>query len=142
MGLKLAEMIGPSGALVAPVVPDDPWSAGTARLQCRSELLPEDRIRMERMAYSYGTAAESYDIVISQGSLLTVPSGQGMLSVLPNGRYWHMPGGLLVPEELKPHCVNWLKQVSHEHNKTVAVYSVGDDDAPILRKGNRDRAQF
>ena len=102
--------------------PPGDWSGADAVIRCRSQLTEQDRQRIERTAFAWGSAPESYDIVISEGSVLETPCGQGILSVLPNGRFWHMSGGIQAPEELKPAIAHWLRDISQQQRKTIAVY--------------------
>ncbi len=142
MSTSLAEATRPLDGSIAHDVPASEWIAENVTLKRRSEMQPEERARMEQLAFSYGTAPESYDIVISDGSILTTPCGQGILSVLPHRRYWHMPGGMMVPEELKRDCVQWLHRVSVANRKTVAVYSVAEEDVPLFLDAGYEVSKF
>lgn len=112
------------------------------QLRCRSTLNPEDRVRLERFAFEHATSAESYDIVISDGSYLQTPCKNGVLSVLPHGRFWHASGSLMAPKEFKPEMVRWLKEVSETQKKTLAVYSVSADEAPLFVDAGFEVSKF
>lgn len=109
------------------------WPATHVALRCRSEMTPAERRRLDALAYTFGAAPESYDILISDGSFLMTPCGGGAVGVLPHGRYWHIPGGLLAPDALKPRMVAWLKRISAKSRRTTAFYSIGDDDLSLFR---------
>lgn len=123
-------------------IPTIEWAAELACLLNRREFTDDDRARMEQIAYQFGSAPESYDIVIADGAVLETPCGRGMLSVLPHRKYWHMPGGLLVPDDIKPQVVSWLKQISQRQRVTVAVYSVGDEELPLFRESGYEISKF
>lgn len=142
MCASLADATRPSGSSVSAEEVSVPWSTDNVVLQRRSEMLPEARARMELLAFDYGAAAESYDIVISDGSILTTPCGQGIFNVLPHRRYWHMPGGMMLPDELKPECIDWLRRISKTYNKTVAVYSVTEEDVPLFLDAGFEVSKF
>ncbi len=142
MDVNLAEVVNPVGQTTPTFVPDFPWPADEGKLICRSQFTGTNRENLERIAYAYGSAPESYDVVISKGSLLTTPCGQGVLAVLPDRRYWHMPGGLLAADDLKPHLVRWIKRISDENRITAAVYSIGDDDVPLFLDAGFEVSKF
>ena len=85
------------------------WSRVDVQPRCRSTMNSEERVRLERFAFEHATSAESYDIVISNGSYLETPCKNGVISVLPLGRFWHASGSLMAPDEFKPEMVRWLK---------------------------------
>ena len=142
MGVNLAEVVDPVDQATPTSVPAFPWPAEEGKLICRSQFTGANRENLERIAFAYGSAPESYDVVISKGSLLATPCGQGVLAVLPDRRYWHMPGGLLAADELKPHLVQWLKRISDENRITAAVYSIADDDVPIFLDAGFEVSKF
>jgi len=120
----------------------DPWSQTDVQLRCRSVLTADERIRMERSAFEYATSAESYDIVISSGSLLETPCGKGLISVLPHGRCWHVPGSLIAPDELKPEMVRWLKRVGDVQKKIIVAYAIGPKEAPLFVDAGFEVSKF
>ncbi|MCA8999822.1 MAG: DUF2156 domain-containing protein [Planctomycetaceae bacterium] len=122
--------------------PSRSWPGDEAKIRCRSQLTECDRSHIDQLAYKWGTAPESYDIVISEGSFLETPGRDAVLSVLPNGRYWHMPGGILAPDELKPAIVSWLKEIAERQKRTVAVYSVGDEEVSLFREAGYEVNKF
>ncbi|MEZ6034708.1 MAG: DUF2156 domain-containing protein [Planctomycetaceae bacterium] len=102
----------------------------------------EDRVRLEMFAFEHATSAETYDIVISNGSYLETPCRNGVISVLPQGRFWHASGSLIAPEEFRPEMVRWLKQVCDSQGNTLAVYSVGADEAPLFVDAGFEVSKF
>ncbi|MCA8990456.1 MAG: DUF2156 domain-containing protein [Planctomycetaceae bacterium] len=108
------------------------WSAAAATPCCRESLNETERQTLETLAFSHGEAPESYDVLISSGSVLMSPCGGAALSVLPHLKYWHMPGGILAPDELKPQVVDWLKEISQQQRKTIAVYNVNPEHMPLF----------
>ncbi len=118
------------------------WSSVNVQPRCRSLLNAEARVRLEQLAFEHSTSAESYDIVISDGSYLSTPCKNGVISVLPQGRCWHASGSLVAPDELKPEMVRWLKQVCETQKKTLAVYSVGADEAPLFMDAGFEVSKF
>lgn len=110
------------------------WSVEDAELTPRESLREDDRRLLDRLAYQYGSAPESYDVLISDGSLLFTPCGQGAVGVLPQGRYWHIPGGILAPDELKQDIIFWLQAISRARSKTLIMYSIAEEDLPLFRE--------
>ena len=118
------------------------WPSIDAQPRCRSLLNAEERAHLERFAFEHSTSAESYDIVVSDGSYLETPCKSGMISVLPHGRFWHASGSLVAPDEFKPEMVRWLKQVCASQKKTLAVYSVGAEEAPLFVDAGFEVSKF
>lgn len=107
-------------------------SSSRGELTCRSQLSDELRKQVETLAFSFGNTAESYDIAISNGSVLRTDCGSAAVSVLPDGRYWHAPGGLLCADERKPDFVRWLRDYSAANKKTLALYSISAEERPLF----------
>lgn len=120
-----ADAAQPSGLKVA--WPDD------ACLVKREELSAEQLQEVERLAFQCGDAPESYNILVSTSCVLFTPCGRGAVSVIPHGKCWHIAGGILAPEELKPQIVQWLKQVSDKSGKTLILYSIRESWMPTFR---------
>lgn len=108
-------------------------SAGTVQLKTRAALSPSEHLRLEQHAFDFACVPESYDISVSDGHLLSTNCGRGITSVVPHGRFWHIAGGLLAPESLKPTMIQWLAEVSRSQKKTLAVYNVSETDAVCFR---------
>ncbi|MEP3481667.1 MAG: DUF2156 domain-containing protein [Fuerstiella sp.] len=104
-------------------------STADVRLSRRADLSPSESLRLEQHAFDFACVPESYDIAISDGHLLATDCGRGIASVIPNGRFWHIAGGLLASESLKPQMIRWLADVSNCQKKTLAVYNVSETDA-------------
>lgn len=100
----------------------------------RADLTPSESLRLEQHAFDFACVPESYDISVSEGHLLATECGRGIASVIPHGRFWHIAGGLLAPESLKPSMIQWLAEVSKNQKKTVAVYNVSETDAVCFHK--------
>jgi len=119
-----------------PTVRSEPeviWSATDAPLIPRSDLTDRQREQLDDFAYRYGLAPESYDILVSDSAVLFTPCGRGVISVLPDRKCWHIPGGILAPDELKPKIVRWLKQVGDAAGKTLVMYSITPEDVGPFR---------
>lgn len=102
-------------------------------LVCRRQLSEPHRERLERLAFERASVPESYDIVVSEGKVIQMPCGGGVASVLEDGRFWHVAGGLLADDDVKPKMAHWLAGVSEQENKTIAVYNVNRRDALLLQ---------
>lgn len=142
MTLGVTDTAEPSITGMHSVVAIDPWSLNDVQPRCRSMLTPAERIRMEQFAFEYATSAESYDIVISNGSFLETPCRQGLISVLPHGRCWHVSGSLMAPDELKPDMVRWLKRVCDAQRTTLVAYAIGAEDAPLFVDAGFEVSKF
>ena len=114
---------------------DDEWSVDSCVLIPRDQLTPEQFARVEEMAFQYGEGPESYDIVVSESSILFTPCGQGVLSVLPDKHYWHVPGGILAPAELKPRIVNWLQAFSKSSGNVVLLHAMNGSLMSAFEEG-------
>ncbi len=99
----------------------------------RDSLDNKQRVRLERMAFLNASVPESYDIAISDGHLLQTPCGRGIASVLPDGKFWHIAGGLLAPEPAKAEMIQWLYNLSVNLKKTIAVYNVSSEEAATFQ---------
>ena len=118
------------------------WSRLDIHPRCRSVLNAEEHTRMERFAFEHAKSAEAYDIVISNGSFLETPSGNGLISVLQHGKFWHAAGSLMAPEELKPEMVRWLKRLSENQQKTLIAYSISAEEAPLFIDAGFEVSKF
>ena len=118
------------------------WLQSDAQSRCRSVLTLEERARMEQFAFENATSAESYDIVISNGSFLETPCRQGLISVLPHGRCWDISGSLMAPDDLKPDMVRWLKHVAEMKRRTILAYSVGPEEASLFAEAGFEVSKF
>ncbi|MEZ6133180.1 MAG: DUF2156 domain-containing protein [Planctomycetaceae bacterium] len=98
-------------------------------LLCRHRISDQQRTNLESLAYRYASVPESYDIAVSDGHVLQSPCGKGAMSVLVDGKFWHVSGSLLAPEPLKPDMIRMLRQISECSRKTIAVYNVSQTDA-------------
>lgn len=98
-------------------------------LICRNDLSGIQRQALEQLAFEYASVPESYDIAVSDGHVLQTPCQQGAMSVLIDGRFWHIAGNLLAPECLKPEIIRWLYEISSRQKRTIAVYNVSQSDA-------------
>ncbi len=114
-------------------LPGDLWMAAGTVLTCRGSLSRHEREVLEETVFMFGRAPESYDVVHPVGSLLRTPCGQGVLNVYPDGRHWHIPGGMLAADELKPSMVDWLRQIADVQRRTIALYSITADEVPLFR---------
>ncbi|MFK7818486.1 MAG: phosphatidylglycerol lysyltransferase domain-containing protein [Planctomycetaceae bacterium] len=115
---------------------EDDWSVDRCVLIPRDQLTDEQLATVEKMAFQYGEGPESYDIVVSESSILFTPCGQGVLSVLPDKHYWHVPGGILAPAELKPRIVRWLQAFSQASGNVVLLHAMNGTLIPSFEEGD------
>lgn len=118
------------------------WDATGAQLIDRASLTSQEWADLEHAAFLHSAAPESYDIMGSSSSLLRTPCRQGTVSVLPDGRYWHVAGGLIADEHLKPQIIQWLKEISLRQRRTIAIYSVPAADADSYREAGYSVNKF
>lgn len=95
----------------------------------RLHLPVSQRLELEELAYQHACVPESYDIAISDGQMLRSTCGRGVMSVIADGDFWHIAGGILAPAPLKLEMISWLRDISLSHGKTIAVYNVSQTDA-------------
>lgn len=108
-------------------------TAAGVQLINRDALSASESLRLEQHAFQYSCVPESYDIAVSDGHLLATACGRGIASVIPHGRFWHIAGGLLASESLKPSMIAWLGEISRQQKKSLAVYNVSETDAVRFR---------
>ena len=99
----------------------------------RDKLDAVQKAELERMAFQHACVPESYDIAVSAGHLLQTKCGQGIASVLADGRFWHIAGGLLAAEPAKADMIQWLYELSVNQRKTIAVYNVSELEAATFK---------
>lgn len=98
------------------------WSRNV-RLRNRSAQSQDDLRRIQRTAFEFSSSPEAYDVLISDGKLLETPCQRGLLNVFPDGKFWHISGGLIAPDDLKPEMIRWLKQIAEHRRIGIAVYT-------------------
>lgn len=113
-----------------------PWSPSDAVVLPRVSLTRAQRSRIEKLEYGFGKASVSYDAMVEDGFTLFSPCGSGLVNILADGRFWHVGGGLVCPDELRSKMVHWLKQVAAARSKTILVFSVGPDDVQEFRNAD------
>lgn len=102
-------------------------------LFCRGDLNPVQRDHLENVAFQNSSVPESYDIATADDGLLQTPCGRGFVRVLDDRKFWHIPGGLIAEETLKTKMISWLREVSEEKKKTIAVYNMSEDEARLFK---------
>jgi len=135
--LNRSELFGPhraTNALGSALVSPELWTTEKCQVQDRSTLSHQDRTHLEDSAFTYGLAPESYDVACSEGAMLRTPCGNGILNVHPDGRFWHIPGGMIAHPDLKSQMIEWLKEVSQKQRQTVLVYTVGTEELEQYRQ--------
>jgi phosphatidylglycerol lysyltransferase len=95
-----------------------------------SSLHTSEKKQLELLAYSYGLAPESYDLATSTESVWRTTCHNAAMSLFPDGKYWHIPGGIISSDGTKQSIIHQLKQQAIKHKKLVAVYSVLQEDLP------------
>ncbi len=134
MTVPVAALVAKSGVPLTADAQVSPWNAEAATLRCRSELTEPERAELDRLAYTFGSAPESYDILISDGSFLKTPCETGVFSVLAHRHFWHIAGGMIAPDDLKPQMVNWLKEIARKARRTIAVYSIRPEEVGLFQE--------
>ena len=98
-----------------------------------NRLAVHEQVRIEEFAYAFGHAPESYGLASSTATILRTPGGEAYLNVYVDRSFWHIPGSIVGDEDQKPATVRWLKRMAREQRRTVAVYSVTAEEAPLFR---------
>ena len=122
-----------------------PQSAGEAVLRARSTLSAVEREQLERLAFNYGEAAESYLIVEPDGEVLTLPDGAGACAIVrpPGLRHLHVPGGMLAPDDAgKLELLRGLVRQLGPNCLSINVYSILDKDLPLLEQAGYQINKF
>lgn len=97
------------------------------------ELLNRDasvQLWLDQTAFQHSSSPESYDIVHSSGQLLKTPCESGVLNVFADRKFWHVSGGIITPESIKPEVIHWMKQIAETQKIGIAVYSVNESELP------------
>lgn len=115
-------------------VPSRADARNQSSLTNRLDLSAQERVELEQHAFDFACLPESYDIAVSDGGVLRSPGGEGIASVLQDGRYWHIAGGLLAPQAAKGEMIDWLGEISRTQRRTIAVYNVSETDAIRFQK--------
>lgn len=97
---------------------------------------------VEEMAFRYGSAPESYDVARCTESVLFTPDRSGVVNVIPDGKFWHIPGGILAPLERHKQIARWLKQTADSQGKTLALYSIGHQNVAAFRESGYEVSRF
>jgi phosphatidylglycerol lysyltransferase len=128
----------PVSIVMSPVKPADPPTLPTLeetpRVCLRESLTPAEREALERLAFDYGTSAESYLIVEPDGQCLMLPELTGAAAIVQNfcTKHLHVTGGLLAPESEKPRLLQALRGLVGGRTKTVNCYSILEEEIPLF----------
>lgn len=120
-----------------PDVLDQPQCEQTSeppQLLQSAQFTETERVRIEELAYLFASSPEAYDICHPASQVLRTPCGQSAFHVYADNRFWHIPGGIVADEFHKPVAVKWLRHVAETQRRTVAVYSVSAEEAPLFRE--------
>ncbi|RLS59160.1 MAG: DUF2156 domain-containing protein [Planctomycetota bacterium] len=98
------------------------------------ELSTSEFSALEQAAYQFGTAPETYDIACTDGQFLEAAGRGSFAKVYVDGRHWHIPGGLICPQDYHGAMADWLRRAADSHRRTIAVYSVGEWALKEFRK--------
>lgn len=77
----------------------EPWQVNDCRIQDRTTLSLQEKSQLESAAFTFGQAPETYDVACTQGTMFCTPCGNGILNLHKDGRFWHIPGGIIAPLE-------------------------------------------
>lgn len=119
--------------------------AGTTVVRARSELDAVERQSLERLAFDYGEAAESYLIVEPDGEVLTLPGLAGAAAIVRprHLRHIHVPGGMLAPDDAgKLELLRGLTNQLGPSCLSINVYSILDKDLPLLERAGYQINKF
>lgn len=119
----------------------DVWTVDSA-LRPHASLTTSEVELIERLAFRFGSAPESYEIANSDELFLMTPCQRGVVNVIVDGNIWHIPGGILAPPDLRPQIIEWLKHITEKHGKTLAVYSIGAEDVVAFRNSGYEVSRF
>ena len=112
------------------------------KLRERRRLSDVEQTALERLAFEYGDAPESYFITEPGAHCLLSPNHTAALSVVKHGWYWHAAGGLLADEPDKPAIIKHLKELGQREGVMIAVYSISPNDAPLFAEAGYDINKF
>lgn len=130
---ELTAVAAPSAVSADPTSPQGFCPTTWSPLAC-PESKPESAVaRLEQLAFAHGNLPVSYDIATSNGLTLETPCGGGVLRIWPDGRFWHVAGGIIAADGLKRSVVHWLRRISDQQKRTIAVYSVPAEEARLYR---------
>lgn len=110
------------------------WHPSQGQLLSRDCLTDRQHSRLEHLEYQFGTSSVAYDAMVPDGETLFTPCGSGLINILPDGRFWHVGGGLVCPDKMKPQMIRWLKEVAARQSKTILLFSIGQADVDLFRE--------
>ena len=108
-----------------------------AVVRARSDLTDDERLQIERIAFDYGEAAESYLIVEPEGSVMTLPDMSGALAIAPKTckSYLNVPGGILAADgAAKVELLKSLTSLIGPDCRVINAYSILEKDIPLMEQ--------
>jgi phosphatidylglycerol lysyltransferase len=110
------------------------WSVESCAPIPRDQLTDDQLQKIEQLAFKYGRGPESYDIFVSESHVLFTPCGTGAISIYPDKKFWHVPGGMLAPEDLKLRIIHWLQAFSQSSGTVVLMHAMHGDMMQVFEE--------
>ena len=105
-------------------------------------LSPTEFAALERLAFEYGHAPDSYLIVEPHRYCYLAPDHSAAMSVVVSGRNIHISGGILAPVEIRRQIIARLAELAKRTRHFVACYSIGEQDRPLFEEAGWQVTKF
>lgn len=97
---------------------------------------------VEKLAFQYGESPDSYLAVEGDRHCFLTSDHSVALSVLVSGRYLHIPGGLLGPQELRQQVISQLSEYAKRHRRLIACYSIREPEKTLFEQAGWEVSKF
>jgi phosphatidylglycerol lysyltransferase len=114
-----------------------PPPVAVPQVRARNGLTTLEQRTLERLAFDYGEAAESYLIVEPDEEVLLLPDMAGAAALVRQGssKYINVPGGMLAPDDAtKRELLRALYGQLNSRVQVINCYSVLDKDIPLYEE--------
>jgi phosphatidylglycerol lysyltransferase len=112
------------------------------QMRAVKSLSETEHAALERLAWEYGQSPDAYLAMESDRHCFLAPDHSAAMSVVVSGRYIHIPGGILAPEQIRRQLIADLTAYSRSSRNLVAVYSVGEIDRPFFEEAGWEVSKF
>jgi phosphatidylglycerol lysyltransferase len=89
---------------------------------------------LEQHAYQYGRTYDSYLAIDADRQQFWSSSGEGVVAYVQRGRYLHIAGGLLAPDEHKAALLEELLAFADSRGGLPTFYNIADEDLPLFAR--------
>ena len=107
-----------------------------------AELTPAERVALERLAFEHGELPDSYLAVESYRSCFLSADLTAAASVVRDGRYVHVSGGILSKPDAKPEFIRLLQEFATRSRSLAACHAVCDQERTLFEAAGWEVTKF